>query len=85
MNATILIIELVSNANPGSTGHLLLQLGAILVLVALPLSLAALLSSLRNAPEGYEDKEGFHFTEGRQPTTTSSSTGAAILRPHNAG
>ena len=83
MNTTILIIELLSMAS--STGHLLLRLGAILVLVALPLSLAAIVLALRNAPEGYEDKEGFHFTESRQPTTTSSSTGAAILRPHHAG
>jgi len=83
MNVTILIIELLSAAS--STGHLLLRLGAILVLVALPLSLAAIILALRKAPEGYEDKEGFHLTESRRPATTISSTGAAILLPHHAG
>lgn len=83
MKATIFNIEQLSNANLGSTGHLLLRLGAILVLFGLPLSLAALLSALRNAPKGYEDERGFHSE------TTSAvdqlSAGVAILRPHNAG
>ena len=82
MNPTILIIELLSVAS--STEHPLLRLGAILVLVALPLSLAVIILALRKAPEGYEDKEGFHLTERGRPTT-SSSTGAAILLPHPAG
>ena len=83
MNPTILIIELLSNANLGSTGHLLLQLGAMLVFAGLPLSLAALLSSIRNAPEGYEDEEGFHSKQSRP--SVSHSAGAAMLRPRHAG
>jgi hypothetical protein len=83
MKATILIIELLSNANLGSTGNLLFQLVATLVLLGVPLSLAALLLSLRNAPEGYEDEKGFHFTQSRP--SISHSSGVAILHLQHAG
>jgi len=81
--AAIVIIELLSNADSGCTGHLLLRFGAILVFLGLPVSLAAILVTLRNAPEGYEDEEGFHSEQS--PPSISYSTGAAILRHHNAG
>ena len=67
----------------GESGNLLLRFGAILVLLGLPLSFAAILATLRYAPEGYEDEEGFHSKQS--PPSISDSTGAAILRHHNAG
>jgi hypothetical protein len=83
MKATIFIIELLSNADLGSGGHLLLRLGAILMLLGLPLSLGGIVWALRNAPEGYEDEEGFHSKQRR--SSIRHSAGVAILRPHKAG
>ena len=65
------------------SGHLFLRVGEILMLLGLPLSLAAIIAALRNAPEGYQDEKGFHSKES--PPSTTYLTRAAILRPHNAG
>jgi hypothetical protein len=77
------ICALLANADPASVGHLLLRFGAISLLLGLPLSLAAILWALRNAPEGYEDEKGFHFKQTRP--MMSRSPDVAILRPRNAG
>jgi hypothetical protein len=81
MKATIL--ALLANADPAPVGHLLLRFGVIPLLLGLALSLAAILWALRNAPEGYEDENGFHFKQSRP--VISQSPGVAILRPRNAG
>jgi len=39
--------------------------------------------ALRQAPEGYEDEKGFHFSQG-QPSMTHSPDVSA-LHPRNAG
>ena len=77
------ICALLANADSGSFGDLLLRFGIILLILGLPLSLAAILWALRNAPEGYEDEKGFHFKQSRPAIRRSPSL--AILRARNAG
>lgn len=77
------IFEVLSNAGLGSISHFLLQIGAVFVLLGLPLSLTAVLWALRNAPEGYEDETGFHSKQ-RRPAIRHSP-GVGILNPHRAG
>ena len=85
MKTTSLII-LLFHADIGSirhlgTPHVIVVLAAIAISV--PLGLAIVLSALRNAPEGYEDEEGFHSERSHRPIRYSHGLGA--LRPHNAG
>ena len=54
----------------------------VLTAFAAPLGLSVVLYALRNAPEGYEDEQGFHSKQSRH--RNRHSVGLAILRPHNA-
>ncbi len=83
MKTIILLIMFVSDAGLPSFGSPPLCFRFASVLLGLSVSLGALLWALRNAPEGYEDEKGFHFSETR--TVISDSPGIAMLRPHNAG
>jgi hypothetical protein len=84
MNMTFLIIPLHCYADISSIGRLVpLPLAVVLSALGVPLGLAVVLCALRNAPEGYEDEEGFHSKQS--PPRVRHSLGLGILRPHNAG
>ena len=83
MKTISLLFMLVSDAAFPSWGTLWLCFGFASATLGLSASLGALSWMLRNAPEGYEDEQGFHFTENRN--VIRDSTGVAMLRPHNAG
>ncbi len=83
MKTIIWLIMLVSDAGLLSSGSPRLCFGFASILLGLSVSLGALLWTLRNAPEGYEDESGFHFRKAR--TVISDSPRIAMLRPHNAG
>ena len=76
MNTILLITD-------AELGLLLLRFGAAVVLFVLSLSLTTILWALRAAPEGYEDADGFHFTQSSP--SISRPVEIAILRPRHAG
>ena len=49
----------------GLPGDFLLRFALISVILALPSGVAATVWAFRNAPDGYEDENGFHFSETR--------------------
>ena len=71
MNTTFLIAI-------ASIGQLLpLPFAVIVAALGLPLGLTVVLSALRNAPEGHEDAEGFHWCAAG----SSPSVGFTFIRP----
>ena len=84
MKTTFLTITLLFHADISSIGRLFpLLFAGVLAALAVSLGLAIVLCALRNAPEGYEDEEGFHSKQS--PPRIRHSLGLGILRPHNAG
>jgi hypothetical protein len=82
MKTIFLIITLLFLAGISSTGQLwMFPFAVVPVVLGIPLGLTIVLYGLRNAPEGYEDEDGFH-SKRRRPHIRHS---VGILRPHNAG
>jgi hypothetical protein len=84
MKTTFLIITLLFHADISSTGQLwTLPFAVVPAALGIPLGLAVVLCGLRNAPEGYEDEDGFHSKQKRP--RIRHPLRLSILRPHNAG
>lgn len=63
-----------------SIGQLLsLPFAVVLAALGIPLALTAVLCALRNAPEGYENAEGFHWA--RRGFRGRHSLGSRVVRP----
>ncbi len=84
MKTPFLIITLLLHADISSTGQLwTLPFPVVPAALGTLLGLVLVLRGLRNAPEGYEDEEGFHSKQSCPRVRHSLHLG--ILRPHNAG
>ena len=84
MKTTFLVIALLFHADILPVEHIWTPpLVVDLVTLGVSLALAVVLGALRIAPEGYEDREGFHFKESC--ARIRHSPGLSILRPHSAG
>ena len=78
-----IIMTLFLDAEINSIGQLsTITATAASVAIAAVLGLAVLLCGLRNAPEGYEDEEGFHFKPVRPRVKQPS--GLALFGARNA-
>jgi len=81
MKTTLLIITLLFPADISFTWELWTPcLAVVLAAFAAPW---ARMCALRDAPEGYEDEEGFHSKQSR--LRIRHSFGFGVLRPENAG
>jgi hypothetical protein len=78
MKTIIWVIALPFCIGLGVIEHLVLCLAAIPAL----LGLGSVLAALHNAPEGYEDDDGFHTKQRSHRIGHSARLG--ILRPYNA-
>ena len=84
MKTTFLIITLLFQSDMNSIGRLWASpFPVLLAALGVPLGLGVVLWALCNAPEGYEDAEGFHSKQSR--LRIRHSFGFGILRPENAG
>jgi len=84
MKTIFLIITLLFHPEISSIGELwTLPFAVVPAALGIPLGLVVVLCGLRNAPEGYEDEDGFHSKPTRP--RIRHSLRLSILRPHNAG
>ena len=84
MNTIFSITTLHFYPDISSIGQLFpLPFAVVLAALGLPLGLTLMLCALRNAPEGYEDAEGFHWA--RSGPRVRHGHGLGILQPHTVG
>ena len=80
MNTIFLIVTLHFHPDISAIGQLLpLTFVAVLAALSVPLGLTVVLCAIRNAPEGYEDEEGFHWA--RRGPRVRRSSGFRVVRP----